>query len=74
MSEFKFETYDRYVKLINLVKGHDAKYPYTLNSDVKFIQNEIMLRYKQNYAILDKNNQSEKKQGGSGYNVSVWLI
>jgi hypothetical protein len=66
IGEFSFEAYQRYTKLKNLILGQDPKYPYTLNSDVKFTQNEITLKYKQNYKIDDSKPNTEKndKDGG----------
>ncbi len=66
----KFIELDKLNKLYLIINKKKSKYPFNINDDPLFTQNEMILHYKSNYLLSDNPNTS--KSGGITNNVSIY--
>ncbi len=67
----KLKDLDNLNKLFLIVNNGISKYPYNLNEDPIFTQNEMILYYKSNYLLSD-NKENIKKDGGKLKSVELY--
>lgn len=69
-ADTKFRINSKLNKIKMVINGENTKYPYNMNDDILFTQNEVVLYYKSNYLL--SNNEKTERIGGNDNIVTLY--